>query len=339
MMVTTAEFPQADRLTQVGKVAEAIAKGHHTDDAIEKYIGLDSDGRQGRYYRQAAVVLGLTTNHQNYSALTAAGQAYAAIATGPAQLDFLAQRLVDTPVFHQALQYILKNSPNQAQLKAWFRNFYPGEISTADRRFSTFMNYLRDASLVDIAKGVYVLSKYSGSVLKTSGGVSPAGGGKPLLPASPPAAPPAANGGGVIQVDVDLQKLERANAIHWKLVDAKSTFVSALGVTPYDNVHIDLFAEKDHELIIYEMKSVNDESTNLLSQVRKAVSQLYEYRFIYAKPKAQLCIVTNQGISKANRWLLDYLEKDRSIAYEWTDDFKNFQSLAQSKVITGKFAS
>lgn len=27
MMVTTAEFPQADRLTQVGLVAEAIAKG------------------------------------------------------------------------------------------------------------------------------------------------------------------------------------------------------------------------------------------------------------------------------------------------------------------------
>jgi len=338
-MVATAEFPQADRLMQVGLVAEAIAKGHFTDDAIEKYIGLDSEGRQGRYYRQAAVVLGLTTNHQNYSALTAAGQEYAAIATEPARLDFLAQRLVDTPVFHRALQYILKSSPNQAQLKAWFRSFYPGAGSTADRRFSTFMNYLRDASLVEIATGCYVLSKYSGSVLKTSGGDTQASAGIPLLLATPSSAASGKTGGGIIQVDVDLQKLERANAIHWKLVDGKSMFVSALGATPHDNVHIDLFAEKGSDLIFYEMKSVNDESTNLLLQIRKAVSQLYEYRFIYAKPEAKLCIVTNQGISKANQWLLDYLETDRAIAYEWTDDFKHFQSQSRSKAITGKFAA
>lgn len=338
-MVTTAEFPQADRLLQVGLVAEAIAKGNYTDDAIEKYIGLDSDGRQGRYYRQAAVVLGLTTNHQNYSALTAAGQEYAAIAKESARLDFLAQRLVDTPVFHRALHYILKSSPNQAQLRAWFRSFYPGAGSTADRRFSTFMNYLRDASLVDIAVGSYVLSKYSGSVLKTSAGDAQNSAGMALLPATLSSSPSGKTTGGIIQVDVDLQKLERANAIHWKLVDGKSMFVSALGTTPRDNVHIDLFAERGSDLIIYEMKSVNDESTNLLSQVRKAVSQLYEYRFIYAKPDATLCIVTNQGISKANQWLLDYLETDRSIAYEWTDDFKSFQSQTRSKIITGKFAA
>lgn len=339
MMVTTAEFPQADRLTQVGLVAEAIAKGNHTDDAIERYIGLDSGGRQGRYYRQAAVVLGLITNHEDNSVLTAAGQEYAAIATEPARLDFLAQRLVDTPVFHRALQYILKNSPNQTQLKAWFRSIYHGSVSTADRRFSTFTNYLRDASLVEVSTGAYVLSKYSGSVLKTSVGDTQASQGTPLSQATPSWAPSGKTRGGIIQVDVDLQKLERANAIHWKLVDGKSMFVSTLGAIPHDNVHIDLFAEKGKDLIIYEMKSVNDGSTNLLSQIRKAVSQLYEYRFIYAKPEAKLCIVTNQGISKANKWLLDYLETDRAIAYEWTDDFKHFQSQSRSKAITGNFAA
>ena len=339
MMASSSEFPQADRLTQVGLVADAIAKGNHTDDAIERYIGLDSGGRQGRYYRQAAVVLGLIANHHNYSVLTAAGQEYAAIATEPARLDFLAQRLVDTPVFHSALQYILKYSPNKIQLRAWFRSFYPGAGGTADRRFSTFMRYLRDARLVDDAAGVYVLSKYIGSVLKTSGGKPHASSGIPLSLPTPSSAPSGKTGGGIIQVDVDLQKLERANAIHWKLVDGKSLFVSALGATPHDNVHIDLFAEKGKDLIIYEMKSVNDESTNLLAQVRKAVSQLYEYRFIYAKPNARLCIVTNQGISKANKWLLDYLETDRTIAYEWTDDFKHFQSQSRSKTITGKFAA
>ena len=121
-------------------------------------------------------------------------------------------------------------------------------------------------------------------------------------------------------------------------VRSTSAFLAARGVTPYDNVHIDLFAEMKKEFIIYEMKSVDDKSTNLLSQVRKAVSQLYEYRFIYAKPDARLCIVTNQGVPKENEWLLSYLEKDRSIAYEWTDDFIDFNSHPQSKNLTGVFA-
>lgn len=336
-MVATADFPQADRLTQVGKVAEAIFQGHHSDDKIEDFIGLDSGGRQGRYYRQAAVVLGLITNHQNYSALTPVGEAYAAIANPALRLDFLAQRLVDTPVFHHALQYILTTSPNEAQLKAWFLKFYPGAASTADRRYSTFVAYLNDAKLVQYAKGAYKLSKYSGSVLKVP--EAPAVPSvKPLLPSTPPVVPPGSNGVGVVKVDIDWQKMERANLLHWKLVDAKSSFLAARGATPYDNVHIDLFAAMKKEFIIYEMKSVNDESTNLLSQVRKAVSQLYEYRFIYARPDARLCIVTNQGVSKENEWLLSYLEKDRSIAYEWTDDFVDFNSNSQSKALTGVFA-
>lgn len=335
-MVATADFPQADRLSQVGKVAEAIAKGHHTDDGIENFIGLDSGGRQGRYYRQAAVVLGLITNNQNYSALTALGQEYATLATPAAKTDFLAQRLVDTSVFREALAYILKTSPNEALLKAWFRNFYPGENSTADRRFVTFMNYLRDASLVAlVAGGKYQLTKYAGSVAKVES--------TPAKPAAPPipgkgAAPalPIFSGSGVIQVDVDLQKLERANQTHWKLVDGKSAFLTGRGIVPQFNAHMDLFGESKGDFIIYEMKSVNDESSNLLSQVRKAVSQLYEYRFIYGM-QARLAIVTNKPVSKANQWLVDYLEKDRAIGYQWTEDFQAFNCGPGSEGLAGPF--
>jgi len=139
-------------------------------------------------------------------------------------------------------------------------------------------------------------------------------------------------------VDIDRQKLERANLLHWKLVDAKASFLAKLGATPYDNAHIDLFAEMKSEFIIYEMKSVHDDSANLLAQVRKAVAQLYEYRFIYAKPDARLCIVTNRAVCKANEWLLSYLEQDRSIAYAWTEDFVHFSAHPQSKALTGVFA-
>lgn len=339
-MITTADFPQADRLNQVGLVAEAISKGHHTDDGIEHYIGLDSGGRQGRYYRRAAVVLGLIANDQNFSILTTLGQEYAMLATEAARTDFLARCLVDTPVFHRALQYILTVSPNEMQLKAWFRQFYPGLNGTADRRFSTFMNYLRDARLVDYAMGVYKLSKFSGSVTKQLQipGKNSIGSKKPLIPSTPPGQPPAATAKGIIQIDVDSQKLERANQTHWKLIDAKSSFLSDRGLVPHEHIQIDLFCENNEDFIFYEMKSINDQGTNLLSQLRKAVSQLYEYRFIYDQPSARLCIVTNQGVTSKDEWLLNYLAKDRAIAYEWTEDFHSFQSRADSRLLTGSFS-
>lgn len=340
-MITTADFPQADRLTQVGLVAEAISHGHHTDDEIEQYIQLDSGGRQGRYYRQAAVVLGLISNDKNYSILTVLGQEYSEISTDTARTDFLARCLMDTPVFHHALQYIYNNMPSEVQLKAWFRQYYPGANGTADRRFSTFMNYLRDSKLVVGEKGVYKLAKYSGSITKKPQipGQTSIGSKKPLTGLTPRSEAPSTHSQGIIQIDVDTQKLERANQIHWRLIDAKSSFLTSIGLTPKEHVQIDLFSENSNDFIFYEMKSVNDQSSNLLAQLRKAVSQLYEYRYIYGQPLARLCIVTNKGIPSKEKWLLDYLAKDRSIAYEWTEDFQNFQSNNDSKILTGCFSS
>ena len=339
-MVTTSDFPQADRLGQVGLVAEAVAMGNYTDDAIEQYIGLDSDGRQGRYYRHAALVLGLISNDKNYSTLTALGQEFAGLMNAQARMDFLARCLIDTPVFHHALQYILKSSPNEMQLKLWFRRFYPGANSTADRRFSTFMNYLRDANLIAHANGVYLVSKYTGSIIKIPipAGNTSAVTVRLLSPSKPATSPPVSSTSGVISIDVDTQKLERANQIHWKLVDAKSSFLSGKGLTPNAHSQIDLYTYTQKDFIFYEMKSVNEDSSNLLPQLRKAVSQLYEYRFIYGEPSVRLCIVTNQGIATKDKWLLNYLERDRAIAYEWTEDFHNFNSETGSKLLTGGFA-
>jgi hypothetical protein len=339
-MVATSDFPQADRLVQVGLVAEAVAMGHHTDDAIEQYIGLDSNGRQGRYYRHAALVLGLINNNKNYSTLTPLGQECAVLTNVPARMDFLARCLVDTPVFRSALQYILMSSPNEIQLRVWFRSFYPGTQNTADRRFSTFINYLRDAKLIAYANGVCLISKYTGSIVKIPipTGVKSSAPARLLTPSKPAISPPISSSSGVISIDVDTQKLERANQIHWKLVDAKSSFLSGKGFTPNAHSQIDLYTGIQKEFIFYEMKSVNEDGSNLLPQLRKAISQLYEYRFIYGEPSVRLCVVTNQGIATKDKWLLNYLEKDRAIAYEWTEDFINFNSASGSKVLTGNFA-
>lgn len=334
-MVTTADFPQADRLEQVGQVAIAIAKGNRADEEIEAFIGLDSAGRQGRYYRLAAEVLGLISNQHNYAVLTPLGNEFASLSSGAARMDFLARCLVETPVFHEALRYIHQYNPTDNQLKQWFRLFYPGAKSTADRRFHTFISYLRDAGLLQPSAGKNHLQKYAGSVVKQSAPSTQGLTGRNLKKSSP--TPPPTGAQGSIRVDIDVQKRERANQIHWQLVDAKSSFLDDRELEPYANEHIDLYANNQGDVILYEMKSVAPGGINLLSQIRKAVSQLYEYRYIYEEPNARLCIVTNHGIAKKDEWLLDYLEKDRAIAYEWTDDFVHFECRHDAESLLGGF--
>lgn len=333
-MVTTADFPQADRLERVGEVAVAVFQGHRTYEAIERFIGLDSEGRQGRYYRHTAELLGLIHNQRNYSVLTPLGEEYVTLSTKAARREFLAQCLLETPVFREALKYILHHHPSDEQLRVWFRNFYPGSPNTAGRRFATFFSYLRDADLVRRAGAAYRVSKYEGAVVKEKKVISEGIAGKPV--AKTPENAPVPSSTGSIRYEVDAQKRERANHNHWRLVTAKSAFLDARGWPAYENPHIDLYTQTDRDIVIYEMKSIAQ--NNLLSQMRKAVAQLYEYRYIFTAPSARLCIVTNGEIQGPDRWLIDYLTRDRLIAYEWTEDFSNFHCSDTSKALLEQFA-
>lgn len=58
MKQETSVIPQADVLWDVARVAEAVARGHETTEAIGGYIGAKGP-RQGLYYTQAARILGL----------------------------------------------------------------------------------------------------------------------------------------------------------------------------------------------------------------------------------------------------------------------------------------
>lgn len=334
-MVDTSDFPQADRLEQVGKVAIAVAKGNRSDDEIEDFIGLGSAGRQGRYYRRAAEILGLITTSQNYSSLTALGKEFASISSSTARSDFLAQCLLETPVFRAALDYIFAKKPSEAQLRAWFRNFYPGESSTAGRRYSTFRNYLFECGLIKYVGHQITVSKYSGAVTKQKISSVEQLRGKSVHQKA--VKPPEAWSGQTISYDIDSQKMERANQTHWNLITAKSAFLDHRGFPAFENEHIDLYTHSENgDILLYEMKSIFE--NNLIAQIRKAIAQLYEYRFVFSAPNANLCIVTNAPIPKTDTWLLDYLGKDRNIAYEWTEDFENFECSVMSNTILNLFA-
>lgn len=81
-----------------------------------------------------------------------------------------------------------------------------------------------------------------------------------------------------------------------------------------DSKHIDLWAElPDGRVFIFEVKSGGD---GISEQVRKGISQLYEYRYRYSQEiskfkKARLCLVL-PGEPSID-WMPDYLCKDRGI--------------------------
>jgi len=108
-------------------------------------------------------------------------------------------------------------------------------------------------------------------------------------------------------------RAERANLVHQLLVRTMSSVLSARGFQPLYNALIDLYCDIRGLFYIFEMKSVTE--SNEVSQIRKAVSQLYEYRFLHGLKDAQLVIVLSREPREA--WVVDYLVGDRSILICW----------------------
>lgn len=115
-------------------------------------------------------------------------------------------------------------------------------------------------------------------------------------------------------------KRQRRNLHHKLLVDKMLEYLLNLGAQPLDNPHIDLYAKIPHDgAFLFEMKSGGE---NLLDQVRKGISQLYEYRFRYGEvigSDTTLCLVVPNE-PKEIPWLTAYLCKDRGICICWFDD-------------------
>ena len=84
----------------------------------------------------------------------------------------------------------------------------------------------------------------------------------------------------------------------------------------FENTFVDLMVDADGQSFIFEVKSNNNR--NVLSQIRKAIAQLYEYRYRSELPQAYLCIVLQQ--KPPQEWVIDYLLNDREILVCWLVD-------------------
>jgi hypothetical protein len=116
---------------------------------------------------------------------------------------------------------------------------------------------------------------------------------------------------------IEEAKLERANAAHTHLVNTLAERIRQAGYLPRYNQLIDLATDIDTRPYIFEMKSIQD--SNKRAQVRRGLSQLYEYRYIQNIPTAKLVLVIESPLSAAMVWTVDYLENDRRIHLIWMD--------------------
>lgn len=115
-------------------------------------------------------------------------------------------------------------------------------------------------------------------------------------------------------------KRERRSLMHKQMVMALSDLLYSKGAVPKENPHIDLYAEIPKDgAYLFEVKSGGE---NLLAQVRKGVSQLYEYRFRYRsgiRTDVVLCLVLPNSPTDIP-WLEEYLCSDRDIAICWLSE-------------------
>ncbi len=125
--------------------------------------------------------------------------------------------------------------------------------------------------------------------------------------------------------------LERANLQHYELeklmVDECAHSVLEASQTAY----IDLLVRAPKYSILFEMKSCSENS--LRSQVRRGISQLLEYSFLYRKelPNQTCCLVLERKPSNKNAWMIEYVESV-GISIVWRgDEHSVFRCLKASR--------
>ncbi|ODS32958.1 MAG: hypothetical protein SCARUB_01897 [Candidatus Scalindua rubra] len=118
----------------------------------------------------------------------------------------------------------------------------------------------------------------------------------------------------IISYYKDLTKAERSNNAHIKLVNLVAERIRNYGGIPKCNQLIDLAVKLDQNYF-FEMKSITHR--NVKNQIRKGLSQLYEYRYLQNKHDAILILVIENPLNTTNQWVINYMENDRGIYLIW----------------------
>lgn len=330
MRIPSQDIPQADLLNEVVRTVEAVAAGARTFDDIADAIG--KVDRQGRYYRRAAEILGFIQNHHNRSTLTPSGRRLIA---HPEHLgELLAEAVLKMRLMQRALPFFEANRRHgvgRQELTDFITDVTePVGPSMIPRRVSTVVSWLGAIGVIQERAGRYFLrgGLPQGIRLIEYNDVD-----EPLLPKKYDldeyngVAGSVRKAKGVLTVMIDDAARERAEKAHQILLDLVAEKIRSAGAIPRSNPIVDLAATVSDDDFLFEMKSTTER--NVHSQVRKAISQLYEYRYLQNKPSAKLVVVIENPPHAGKQWLIDYVIKDRELLIAWDGDGKRLHCPSQ----------
>ncbi len=114
---------------------------------------------------------------------------------------------------------------------------------------------------------------------------------------------------------VDQARRERAVNSHRMLTDLVAARLRAAHAIQKANRYIDLAAKVTGDNFVFEMKSTT--ATNVQAQVRRGLSQLYEYRYLQKIEQAKLVLVIENPLPRPLSWIEPYLRTDRNVLLVW----------------------
>ena len=154
MIVETVQVPQADVLWDVARVAEAVAHGVDTTEAIGNYIGAKGP-RQGLYYTQAARILGLVDDCEDTGriALTVYGRAFVSYDPN-SQRQAMRRLMRDREPTRSVINALRsKGTLGLDGVATVLQELAPLAASTARRRAHTIVRWLTNAGIADWRDG------------------------------------------------------------------------------------------------------------------------------------------------------------------------------------------
>ena len=196
----------------------------------------------------------------------------------------------------------------------------PLSYSTIDRRVSSLLAWLRELHIVSKVGNTFTIQNMVSPITNT---FQVTDDNLPILPQSGNLEEyqninqRITSANEIITVYKNSARLERANNAHIALVNLVAERIRNAGGIPKSNQFIDLATTIDRDYI-FEMKSTT--AGNVTAQIRKGISQLYEYRYLENKPEANLILVVENPLTHPESWMLNYMETDRNIHLVWDGD-------------------
>jgi len=320
-LIQSVDIPQADRLESVLLAVIAVGNGARTDVEIANQIpGISGDERQGRYYRKSAQLMRFIDNHRNNASIIPKGKE---LLQNPVLSNpLLIASVLNLEVYQKLLPYleIHPEGITRKQIQQYLQSIADPRmgISMITRRISTILAWPKALGFLTQSKNkLYQIQNNLSSEVPVFEIQSV---DQPLLPVCgdlleyQEIEKRTTNARDDVAYYKDQVKIERAANSHIALVNLVSQRIREIGGIPKSNQLIDLAVRLDQDYI-FEMKSTTEE--NIRAQVRKGMSQLYEYRYLQNRPEAKLILVVEKPLGSTHEWMKNYLESDRNINLVW----------------------